>query len=92
MDTFLMELMRGGAISLKMFLENTTLPFKDRLLQAVVAEEERMQQAQAAQMGGGELPPAANGAGGGIPAELMQQVEQGVDPAAMEALQRGMGG
>jgi hypothetical protein len=83
-----MELMRGGAISLKMFLENTTLPFKDRLLQAVVAEEERMQEVQGAQAGG--LPPAG-GAGGGIPAELMQQVEQGVDPAAMEVLQRGMG-
>jgi hypothetical protein len=81
MDAFLMELMRSGAITLKMFLENTSLPFKDKLMQSLIAEEESIQ----AGMGG-------MAAAGGMPPEMMAQVQQMANPEGMSALRQGMQG
>lgn len=70
MDTFLLDMFKGGAITLKMLLENSTLPFKDRLLQSVESAE------QAAQEGNMQ----------GFSPEMMQQVQGNVNPEAMQML------
>jgi hypothetical protein len=70
MDTFLLDMFKGGAITLKMLLENSNLPFKDRLLQSVESAE---QSAQDGQMQG-------------FSPEMMQQMQGQVNPEAMNML------
>ena len=47
-NEFLMELWKGQAIDVKQMLENSTYPFKDRILESIKRNEEEMAQAQAA--------------------------------------------
>jgi len=46
MDDTLMELLRGQMISLEMFLQNTSLPYAQNLLDSIRKEKDRMQQGQ----------------------------------------------
>ena len=59
-----------------MYLEQTSLPFADKLLQAV-----RQRNQMAAQ---GQIP-------GAFPQELMEQVNQGTNPKAMAMLNKAFG-
>ncbi|GAB6121093.1 portal protein [Dysgonomonas termitidis] len=70
MDTFLLDMFKGGAITLKMLLENSTLPFKDRLLQSVESAEQS----------------AENGQMQGFSPEMMQEIQGQVNPEAMNML------
>ncbi|MDR1883065.1 MAG: PAS domain-containing protein [Prevotella sp.] len=76
MDTFLLDMFKGGAITLKMMLENSNLPFKDRLLQSVESAE---QSAEEGQMNG-------------FTPEMMQQVQGGSNPEAMAMLNQNFRG
>ena len=71
-----MELLKGQLIDLEMYLEQTSLPFADKLLQAV-----RQRQQMAAQ---GQMP-------GAFPPELMEQVSQGANPQAMAMINKALG-
>lgn len=70
MDTFLLDMFKGGAISIKMLLENSNLPFKDRLLQSIESAE---QQAEEGQMQG-------------FSPDMMQEMQGQVDPQTMAML------
>lgn len=70
MDTYLLDMFKGGAISLKMLLENSTLPFKDRLLQSVEAAEQKAEEGQMT----------------GFPSELMNEMQGQVNPEGMNVL------
>jgi len=72
-DNTLLELLKGQLIDLEMYLQQTSLPFADKLLQAV---RERNQKAAQGQMPGQFSP------------ELMAQVQQGVDPRFQQAIQQ----
>ncbi|MBR3883325.1 MAG: hypothetical protein IKJ31_00985 [Bacteroidaceae bacterium] len=61
-NDFLMELFRAQALDVKTLLENTSYPFADKILEAIKRNEEQM--AQGAPMGG-------------IPPEVMQQLQIG---------------
>lgn len=75
-NDFLMELFREKAINIKQLLENGNFPFKDKLLQSIETQQE--------QIANGETPQ-------GIPPEVMQQVNAGANPAAVQQLrQNGM--
>lgn len=88
-DNLLFQLLQGGMINLKMFLENTSLPFAERLLEQIKVQEQQMQ--QAAQQGG--MPPA------GLPPEMMAQAQAEMqqqaggqsNPQAAEVMNRLMG-
>lgn len=75
-DSTLLELLKGQLIDLEMYLEQTSLPFADKLLQAV-----RQRQQMAAQ---GQMP-------GAFPPELMEQVSQGANPQAMAMINKALG-
>jgi hypothetical protein len=77
-DETLMKLLEGQLIDLKMFLEHTSLPFADKLLASVKAQEEQMMN-QGGAPGQVQLPP-----------ELLAQAGQ-ADPKAMELAQRALG-
>lgn len=51
-DEFLMEIFKAGQIQLKDLLENSSMPFADRLLQSITAREEEMAQQQMIAQGG----------------------------------------
>ena len=72
-NDFLMELFREKAINIKQLLENGNFPFKDKLLQSIETQQE--------QIANGETPQ-------GIPPEVMQQVNAGANPAAVQQLQQ----
>ncbi|MBN2396571.1 MAG: hypothetical protein JXC36_08975 [Candidatus Atribacteria bacterium] len=62
-------------IDLEMYLEQTSLPFADKLLAAVRQRKEQI----------------ANGEGvAGLPPEIAQQVTQSADPKAIEMANRFM--
>lgn len=73
---FLMELFQAQAIDAKMLLENSALPFADKILQSINRKEEEMMKGQA---GTGGIP---------IPPELAQAA----DPKAMQLINQAIGG
>jgi hypothetical protein len=75
-DNTLLELLKGQLIDLEMYLEQTSMPFADKLLEAV---KQRRQMAEQ-----GQVP-------GGFPPELMNQVNQETNPQAMKMIQQAMG-
>jgi len=75
MDDQLKALMEAGAIDIKMYLENSSLPFAEKLLESIHKRE-----AQSATAQQGQMPP-----------ELMDQVNQEADPNAMNMLQQYIG-
>jgi hypothetical protein len=75
-DNTLLQLLQSQLIDLEMYLEQTSLPFADKLLQAVRQRREMAEQ--------GQVP-------GGLPPELMAQVQQGSNPKAMALLQQSLG-
>ena len=74
-NDILMQLWQAQAISVEQLLENGDFPFADDLLQSIRSNKESMER--------GEQPQ-------GFSPELMQQVQQGTDPRAVEMLQRYM--
>ena len=79
MDDTLFRLLEGNLIDVKMFLENSNLPFAEKLLDTIKKREEQMAQGQ---MGQGQMTP-----------ELMQQLNEAkgqtpADPQAMEMLNK----
>lgn len=75
-DNTLLQLLQGQLIDIEMYLEQTSLPFADKLLQAIRQRREMAEQ--------GQMP-------GQIPQELLSQVQQGSNPKAMELLQKSLG-
>lgn len=78
-DELLFNLLEKGMIPLKTFLENSSLPFSDKLLSSISKQEQEMQ----------------NGQGGQIPPEMMGQMADGAkdaNPQAMQMIQQMMGG
>lgn len=72
-DDFLLELFKGGQIQLKDLLENSSLPFADRLLQTVKAREEEAKQMQEQMMAQGGIPQQGVPQGANVqPQQLMQ--------------------
>jgi len=63
-DDMLFQLLQAQRIDISMFLENSSLPFADRLLEQIRQQQEQMQQQ-------GVIPP-----GGAIDPALAQQVQQ----------------
>ena len=74
-DDTLMKLMEGGAIGIELFLEHTSMPFADKLLQSIRKNQAQMQQG---------MPPE------GLPPELAEQSAQ-ADPRALQMMQQAMG-
>ena len=75
-DDTLMKLLETQMIDLEMFLEQTSLPFADKLLAAVKSRKEQLDQ--------GAMPEA-------MPPELMAQAQQGANPKAMAMAQQFIG-
>lgn len=75
-DNTLFELLKGNLIDLEMYLEQTSMPFADKLLQAVRQRRELMEQ--------GQMP-------GQLPPDLVAQAQQGANPQAMALLQQSLG-
>lgn len=74
-NDILMQLWQAQAISVEQLLENGDFPFADDLLQSIRSNKESMER--------GEQPQ-------GFSPELMQQVQQGANPRAVEMLQKYM--
>ena len=70
-EEFLMALFNAKAISIEQLLEVGNFPFADKLLQSIKSQREALQQ--------GQMPE-------GLSPELMQQVQAGANPRAMEML------
>ena len=83
-DDMLFQLLQAQMIDITMFLENSSLPFAERLLEQI-----RQRQQDMAQQGG--IP-----AGGAITPDMMAQVQQMAqqqgNPQAMQMLNQAMGG
>jgi len=79
-DDMLFQLLQGQMIDITMFLENSSLPFADRLLEQIRQRQQQMQQQ-------GAIPQ-----GGAIDPQLMQQIQQQAqqngDPQAMQMVQQ----
>lgn len=76
-NSFLMDLFKAQAIDVKTMLENSPMPFADRILQSIQRKEEEM-------TSGGAVP----GAGMGLPPELGQNA----DPKAMALINQALAG
>lgn len=74
-DDTLMKLLEGQMIDLEMFLEQTSLPFADKLLAAVKQRKEQM----------------AQGIPGQIPEQVMSQATDGTNPKALGMAQQYLG-
>lgn len=70
-NDMLLEIFRMGQINLQQMLQVGSFPFADELLQLLQSQQEQVE--------AGEMP-------GGVPPELMAQIQQGAD---MEAVQKG---
>ena len=77
-DDTLLKLLEGQLIDLEMFLENSSLPFAETLLQQIKQKKEQ----------GMNSPEQMQGV---FPQEQMQQMQQGANPEAMEMLQKYIG-
>ena len=78
LDDQLVKLLEMQIIDGKIFLENSSLPFADQILESINKRDQQMQK-------GGP-----GGAGLEIPPELQQQVEGAANPQAMELVNRLM--
>lgn len=76
-NEYLMQLFQMQAISVEQLLEHSSLPFADELLQSIKAQKERLEK--------GEVPE-------GLPPELMQKAQQGVNMNAVQQLEAAMRG
>jgi len=74
-DDTLLKLLEGQLIDLEMFLEQTSLPFADKLLAAVKQRKQQMEQGQA----------------GMLPEDVMAQATQAADPKAMAMAKKAIG-
>lgn len=87
LDNTLKELLLGQQIDIKMFLENSSLPFADKVLESINAREQQM--AQAAQQAQGQLQQATGGEA--IDPQLQQEIEQQArkqNPEGMKVIDR----
>lgn len=75
-DDTLLQLLQGQLIDIEMYLEQTSLPFADKLLQAI-----RQRKEMAAQ---GQIP-------GALPQDMLAEASQGANPQAMALLQQSLG-
>lgn len=75
-DDQLKELLQMNAITVKMYLENSSLPYAEKLLEQLNTQEQQMQQ-------GGAM---------NLPAELQQEIAGNADPKAMNMLSQYMSG
>lgn len=82
-DNTLFELLRMQAINVEMFLENSSLPFADRLLEQI---NQLKQQAMQQQMGAGMMNPEMAQMAGAA----QQQLAQGIDPNSMAIINQLM--
>lgn len=80
MDNFLMQLFQIGAISVEEMLENTSMPFADKLLQSI-----RSRQAEAQEQGA-----APADMQGVLPPELQQQLNAQINPMLRNELESGI--
>ena len=71
MDELLLQLLQGQFIDIEMYLENTSAPFSDKLLEKIKQKQEEMQQ--------GQIP-------GQLPPEMMQQLMAGANPQFLNAI------
>jgi len=78
-DGFLMDMLKGQMISLEMFLNNTSLPFAEQMLQQIQQEKEKMQQGRAPDMAAIQ---EAAGQGDPKATELLQKMMGGMKNAA----------
>lgn len=75
-NDFLMQLLDKQFITLEQMLQVGNFPFADALLQNLQSQKEQLEK--------GQMPE-------GVSPELMQQIQQGVNPKTMKLLQRTMG-
>lgn len=73
-NEFLMQIWSSGQISLELLLEHGDFPFADQLLQSIKSQKE--------QLANGEVPD-------GISPQLMEQVRQGANQQAVNAMRYG---
>lgn len=78
-DELLMRLFEMQAIPVEIFLENTSMPMAQNVLQAMNSYKEKMQQGE-------------GGAGAMLSPEQLQEIEQNSNPEAMEMLNKMMQG
>ena len=81
-DDMLFQLLQGQMIDIGMFLENSSLPFADRLLEQIRQRQQQMQQ-QGAIPGGDIIDPA-------LMQEVQQQASQKANPQAMDMINKLM--
>lgn len=74
-EDILVKLLEGQQINLEMYLENSSIPFADTLLESLKRQKQAMADQQAQ---------------GGIPPQVQQAAQQG-DPKAIALLQQAMG-
>ena len=75
-DDQLKGLLEAGVIDGEMYLENSSLPFADKILESINKRKQQMQDGQPME----QMPP-----------ELVEQAQQGANPEAMQKLQQFVG-
>ncbi len=75
-NDFLIQMFNQRAITLEQMLESGDFPFGDALLQSIRSQKQQLEN--------GEMPE-------GLSPELIQRVQDGADPEAMQMLERAMG-
>lgn len=75
MDDMLLKLLEMQAINIEMFLQNTSFPFADKLLESIRQNRQDIQNG---------LPPQ------GIPPELLQQIQQQGDPRVQQLMNQNL--
>lgn len=76
LDDMLWKLLEGRLIGIEMFLENSSYPFSDKLLQAIQRQKEQIQT--------GQMPET------GVSPELAQQVSQEIPPSSQQGIDNVM--
>lgn len=96
-NDLLMKALEGGFIDFKMFLENSSVPFADKLLEQLKSKEKEQEEQQRAMMqqmgGGGGMPPMDGGGGmpmGGGAMPPMGGADAGQQPLPMPPQDAGM--
>lgn len=81
-DDLLFQLLQAGMIGLDMFLENSSLPFADRMLEQLRQRQQQMQQSGMVPQGGAIDPAMAQ--------QVQQMAQQNANPQAMELINKMM--
>lgn len=76
-DDTLMQLLNAKLIDLEMYLENSSMPLANRLLESIKLRKEQMMDQQ-----------QAMGEGQAVPPELAQQIQAGSNPQAADMINR----